>query len=197
MQSERFHQGPQDSLLQRKYFADLENSIVDRMLSVGESTDGHHSSVRKPCVSDSRLMGELHELGFPASSINALRLIPLVMVAWADNHVDAAERRVVLTAAVRLGIKPNSEDHVLLDHWLHAKPPQKSVEAWTRLMRCMMENIGKPAQEKLIDYFSEQMMDVAKAAGGHFGIGRVSAKERHVMDELIGSLRDSRTPSKG
>ena len=56
-----------------------------------------------PAVADDAVLEKLANFGMDASTLAALSLAPLVLVAWADGEVDAKERDAVLAAAAEVG----------------------------------------------------------------------------------------------
>ncbi|MCA9141046.1 MAG: TerB family tellurite resistance protein, partial [Planctomycetales bacterium] len=140
-------------------------------------------------IKDLPLLDELSELGFTARTIVAIRLIPLVLVAWADHHVDARERQAILLSAGRLGVRRDTDAYVMLEHWLREMPPRQSADAWKQYMRRIVSKMGVKTRQRFVEYFKSQMMAVAKASGGHFGIGKVSAKERQIIEGFLEALR--------
>lgn len=183
------HAAPTRGLRQRKYQDDLEDVILQRMRTEAQSDRARSELAAQTGIADETLLEELSNLGFTSRTLVALRLIPLLSVAWADKHVDASERAQVLKAAAKIGIIQGSGAYVLLEHWLREPPPAESVDAWKRYMRRVMSKLGVKAQQKLVNLIRGQMMTIAKASGGHFGIGRVSAKERHTIDGFVKALQ--------
>ena len=178
------------SLRQRKYRDDLERRIVERLRTEARSDRARTELARQTGIADSQLLAELADLGLTTRTMGALRLIPLVRVAWADNHVDAQERQAVLTAATSLGIHRGSDAYVMLERWLREMPPAERIDAWERYLKRVMEKLGKTAQLKLIQFLRAQMIAIAKASGGYFGFGKVSAKERQTIESFMNALSD-------
>ncbi len=139
----------------------------------------------KTGIHDADLLAELADLGLTAGTLTSIRLIPVVLVAWADKHVDSAERKAVLNQAGALGIAIDSDAYVLLDHWMRTKPGAESAKAWKQYIKTLLAKMGDGPRAKFAAFCRSQMMAVAKASGGHFGIGKVSAQERRVIDGLM------------
>lgn len=177
------------SLLEDRFFADLEHMIVNRLHSEADTKEGHTELVRSTGIEDPHLIAELVDLGITVEGLMALRLLPLVLVAWAENGVDEQERIRVMAEANELGIKEDSVAAILLHEWLRKLPHGESVDAWKRLMQSVFKEMSAVAQNKLIDATEHQMITVAKASGGHLGIGTVSVRERQMIDGLTLALR--------
>ena len=187
--SKRNVRGEAKSMIEDRFFADLEDMIVDRLHSEAETEQGHAELVRSTGIQDKQLIAELVDLGITAQGLMALRLLPLVLVAWAEDRVDEQERIKVMAEANRLGIQEGSVAAVLLHEWLRKMPHGECVDAWKRLMHGIFQEMSEVAQNKLIDATEQQMTAVAKASGGHLGIGKVSTKERQMIAGLTLALR--------
>ena len=177
------------SIIEDRFFADLEDMIVSRLHSEADADEGHAELIRSTGIHDKQLIAELVDLGITAEGLMALRLLPLVLVAWAENRVDEQERISVMTEASRLGIQDDSVAAVLLHEWLRKLPHGESIDAWKRFMHGVFQGMSEVAQNKLIEATEQQMTAVAKASGGHLGIGKVSTKEKQMIEGLTFALR--------
>ncbi len=48
----------------------------------------------------------------------------------------------------------------------------------------------KSRQRRLIEFTEKQMLEVAKASGGHFGFGKVSTEEQKTIDLVVSTMRE-------
>jgi hypothetical protein len=175
-------------IIEDHFFAETEKMIVKRLQASADTEQGRADLLRSTGIDDKQLIDEMAQLGITAEGVLALRLLPLVLVAWAQNHVDQDEHATVMAEAHRLGIEEDSVAWVLLDAWMRRLPPSKSIDAWKRYMHGIFKKISPVAQQKLIDATHQQMTAVAKASGGHLGLGKVSKQEKHMIDGLMLSL---------
>lgn len=185
------------NMIENHFFAETEKMIVKRLQASADSEQGRAELLRSTGIDDKQLIDEMAQLGITAEGVLALRLLPLVMVAWAQDHVDQDEHAAVMAEAHRLGIVEDSVAWVLLDVWMRKLPPAKSIDAWKRYMHGVFERISPVAQQKLIDATHHQMTAVAKASGGHLGLGKVSKQEKHMIDGLMLSLRNQTASEDG
>lgn len=173
----------------RKYIDELNNDAVHRLQLEAHSDSARDELVRKTGIIDRQLLGTLTEMGFTARTLVAIRLIPLVLVAWADHHVDRRERQTIMNAANDLGIRPGTDASIMLEHWLREMPPKQSIDAWKKYIETIVRKMGVKTKVRFAEYFRSQMMAVAKASGGHFGFGKVSPNERRMINEFLEALR--------
>ncbi|TWU50558.1 hypothetical protein Poly51_38500 [Rubripirellula tenax] len=173
-----------------KFFQDLEEQILQRLRSEASSPTGREELLRETGIRDAHLLDELGKLGITADGLMALRLFPLVLVAWAEENADARERDAVMTQAVRLAIREDTTAWVLLDQWLTRRPPGLGVDAWKRYIHELFSKTSDVAQKRLIELTEKQMTEVAKASGGHLGFGKVSKKEQAMIHQVVTSMRN-------
>jgi len=175
-----------------KFFQELEEQILQRLRSEASSPAGREELLRTTGIHDEHLLDELGKLGITADGLMAIRLFPLVLVAWAEENADAKERDAVMSQAVRLGIREDTTAWVLLDQWLTKRPPGLGVDAWKRYTHEMFLKMSGVAQERLIELTEKQMIEVAKASGGHLGFGKVCKKEQAMIQQVITSMQRAR-----
>lgn len=174
--------------LEEAFFRNVDSMIVRRLQSEADSEDARETLMQSTGLHDKTLLDELSQLGVTTEGLIAMRLVPLVMVAWADRGVDKAERQTVIAQALRVGVIDGSVAAVLLEHWLNQKPPAKILDAWRRYMTSELASMSTVAKRRLIALMEEQMTAVANSSGGHFGIGKVTVKEQQLIDMLTDVL---------
>lgn len=180
---------PDGSLVQRKYFDQMKDTLVDRMIVEAHSDHARAELVRATGICDDELLQELADLGFVKHTLVTLRLMPLVMVAWSDHSVDDKQRQVIYEAARKLGIRKDTDPYVMLEHWLENKPPRIMLDAWKRYICGLMSGLGLAPRRRLIENLKKQMLTVAAASGGFLGFGRVSSKEKETIEAMVKTLK--------
>ena len=167
------------------YFAELEARILQRLHAEANTEASRAQLIRSTGVDDPALIDELSKLGISADELICLRFIPLVLVAWAEDHADAEEREVIRAQAAKLGIREDSTAWLVLETWLQKQPPGLGIDAWKRYTRGILKKMSRNAANRLIHLTEKQMITVAKASGGHLGVGKVSHKESTMIDRLL------------
>lgn len=135
-------------------------------------------------IHDAATLDELISLGIGSESIVGLSLVPLVRVAWADGNVNEAERRAVLKAAEENKCPAGSASFRLLEHWLKEPPTEALVQAWKDYVADLRQTMSAEAFAALGEGIGNRAQQVALAAGGILGIGKISAKEREVLADI-------------
>ncbi|TWU49415.1 hypothetical protein [Rubripirellula reticaptiva] len=194
MTSMKKQSGQLRNVATQHFFGELERQIVQRLRDEATSEQGRVELLRSTGLHDTELLEELGKLGITADGVIALRLLPLVLVAWADGNVSQEEREAVMAAALKMGIVESTTAWILLDQWLTKRPRGVSVDAWRRYIHEVMAQISSTAQKRLVDLTCQQMTQVAKATGGVLGFGSVSNKEQEVIHEVKIAMQLKATP---
>ena len=135
-------------------------------------------------ILDPSLSETLAGLGIRTETLAALTLIPLVRVAWADEHLDEEERRAVLRGAESVGIAQDSPGHALLRAWLEERPDPRIFEAWRDFVAVLCARLSIEGQLELREDLLGRAREVAEAAGGFLGVRSISRREETVLREL-------------
>ncbi|PNY36983.1 hypothetical protein [Rhodopirellula sp. MGV] len=175
-------------VLQDRYLGELKEQLFQRLKREAETDESHQALMHEAGITDPVLISELSDLGITAESLVVMRMLPLVLVAWAEKAVDPSEHAAVLNAAKPLGITESSVAYVLLEHWLRQRPPAESFDAWQRYVRELTQGMSAFTRGKFIDLLRTQMTSIAKASGGHLGFGKVSRQERLLIERFITAL---------
>lgn len=136
-------------------------------------------------MTDVELAEALKTLGMDATSFRALALLPVVHVAWADGRVQDAERELILRLAEER-YHLAEEGLRVLRNWLHHEPTTGYVRRGHKVLLGLskVEGFGRDALTDVVGFSQE----VARAAGGVFGFGAVSAEEAEAIAAIAQAL---------
>ena len=135
-------------------------------------------------IEDEAVLEELYELGISSETVAALELVPLVQVAWADGRVDPEEKEALLKAAAAAGVDEGSASYEMLEGWLREPPGEEMLSAWREYVAGLAANCSEGSREALKAVTLGRAEEIAEAAGGFLGVGRVSASEKDVLASL-------------
>ncbi len=127
----------------------------------------------------------LRALGMTKQTWRALPLLPLVTVAWADGHVQDAERAVILRLARDFGV--DDDGMLLVENWLAHPPTREAAQNGQQLLVHLCRT-GGVADEGLLDDVVQFAHEVARAAGGFFGFGSIDRTEADAIDALASAI---------
>lgn len=141
-------------------------------------------------MSEASLIEEIAELGIDEESWQVLAILPLVEVAWADGVVQPTEREQVLEiASTRFGVGPRGR--LLLEGWLAQRPTAGFLLRARVVLLLLAERARglRGESDAPLPVILDLCVDVAMSAGGLFGYGSVSRKEREAMTAIAETLR--------
>jgi len=115
----------------------------------------------------------------------ALRLVPLVFVAWADGELDEREREAILRAADERGLAAERVSRDLLAGWLANQPDPRLLDLWKSEVQRVWNRFTTDEQLQMRHRLLGAAREVAEAAGSFLGLtSGISAREDAVLQEL-------------
>jgi len=176
--------GDRKRALEEEFFRKREQALLARLEAERAHRTAKQALAEASGLTDEAVLDHLVSLGIEPDAFMALRLVPLVEVAWADGHLDARERQAVLSALAAAGLPPGSLGYALVDGWLASPPPPSMLEAWSAYTRGLCGQLSPAERQSLRSAVIGQARVVAEAAGGILGLGKVSAAEVEMLARL-------------
>lgn len=170
--------------LEDAFFHDVDLKLIEELRTASKNKASRLALAKEAGINDEQLAKELIELEVTPESLVAIRLVPLVMVAWADREVSDEERDTVIAEARRLGIHADTVADKMLDSWLRKRPSQVLFDAWARYTRTLLLDIPHEIREAYVKEIKREMLAVARASGGMMGFGSVNDQELDVLERL-------------
>jgi hypothetical protein len=186
--------GPTDDLRERgrnledEFFRRQDAQLLERLRERQGAETRREALTRATGITNAAILDRLGQFGVEAKTVAALRLVPLVEVAWADGSLDANERGAVLARAQAFGIAPGSPEATLLEGWLDYPPDAALQSAWTQLVQGLCEVLPPAEVARMRSGLLEGARAVAGASGGVLGLGKVSAAESAAIARLEGAF---------
>lgn len=173
------------SSLEEEFFRREDQRLLARVRELREAETARETLSKATGINDAAVLDRLMALKIQPEIIAALRIVPLVAVAWADGSLDEKEREAVLSGAQEAGIPADSPAYTLLEAWLKRRPEPYLLAAWTTLVQGMSASLSGAEVEKLKASLMERVRRVAGASGGVLGLGsKVSKQEAAVLETL-------------
>ena len=161
-------------------FRKPDQELIDKALTGVAHDDALRRLRERAGVADVATADRIRGLGFTEETVVLIRLMPLLAVAWADGHVSDAERAAVISEARSYGIASGSAADVQLAAWLTHAPSETVRDAAVDILAGTL--LGD-AQRVIAACHT-----VAAASGGAFGLRKISARERDVLDRITYAL---------
>ncbi len=170
--------------LEETFFAKRNQELLDslRVRLTKEQTKQRLAEVSG--IRDPQTLEQLVQAGVRPETLMALSLVPLVMVAWADDIVQNGERRIILKFAQQEGIQPQDEAYRVLELWLEDKPDDRLLEAWKAYIAALRQQLEAAAVEELRRRIIGQARRIARAAGGFYGMLGTTEAEERLIEQL-------------
>jgi hypothetical protein len=170
--------------LEEEFFRRQDAKLVAQLREKRQAEAQREALARASGITNPAVLDRLTQLGIRADTVAALRLVPLVAVAWADDTLDPAERAAILDRVHAAGITPGSTEHQLLERWIEHRPDAALLAAWADLIRGMCERITPDEAARLKARLLEGARAIAGASGGVLGLGKVSGAEAAALAAL-------------
>lgn len=177
--------------LEDEFFYRVDQGLVAKLEERHQQQAVELSLKESTGIVDQQVLEELRAADITPRSLAAFSMFPAVFVAWADGHVESAERNAILKAAKHQGIYANSPSCELLEHWLAQRPSDKLEGAWKDFIHAIRATISDRAFRELRDAAMGRAAAISTAAGGFLGIDSVSHAERAALAELHGVFDDA------
>jgi hypothetical protein len=175
--------------LEEEFFRREDQHLLARLRGLREAQTARETLSQATGITNAAVLDKLLALKIQPEIVAALRIVPLVEVAWADGSLDEKERKAVLSGAQEAGIPADSAAYALLDAWLKRKPEPHLLAAWTALVQGMIASLPEAEVKELQASLMERVRSVAGASGGMLGLGsKISKQEAAVLEKLSKSF---------
>ncbi len=174
--------------LEERFFNEVDQKLVENLRSKMEVTERAEGIKRVTGIRDEALATAIASKKISVETLAAFRLVPLVAVAWADERLDDSEREAVLKAAKNSGIDENDPAGKLLAAWLLNRPSNELFETWIEYARSLSQSLAGELKSQLKREVTQQVRDVAEAAGGFLGLASISANEQALIQRIEKAL---------
>ena len=139
-------------------------------------------------IEDATVLDELVGLGLDSTTLVALTIAPLVLMAWRDGKIGTHERAAVLRAAEERGFSQGTLIFQMVEGWLDARPDPSLKHAWMGYVKSLRGKMPQEAYDALKKDILERSKRVAHLTGGVLGVLATSRAERHLLSEIEAAL---------
>jgi len=175
--------------LEEKFFAERNRQLLKELRKKQEHAERRGALRNALSINDDAVLDHLLGLGIGPETALALTLVPLIAVAWADQRMEAPERKAIVQAAEESGIKSGTPAHQMLETWLARPIPDDVVAAWRRVVVSLWPQLDDNERAQLRARTVGQARKVAEAAGGILALtSKISNAEKRVLDDLGAAL---------
>jgi hypothetical protein len=170
--------------LERAFFAP--GVPLDESLRRRSATEQRRDALRDVVgIKDEAFLNRLLAMEIRPETVVALRIIPLVFVAWADGAPNDRERAAVLKAATERGVTAKQMAGRMLKVWLAQEPSPALLPMWKKYMSRIWNRFTFEEQSQMRQTLLLSTREIAEAAGSFLGLtSGISPKERSILSEF-------------
>ena len=174
--------------LENQFFAEVDEKLLQALKAELTKADAAKELAKLTGLNDLSVLQGLIEAGLAPTTFPALRLFPLIAVAWSDGRLDAAERDLVLAAADKQGIAAGSASWSILSGWLQAEPAPSLFDAWEGFAPALVAHLSTAEATSLKEAIVAEVRNVAEASGGVLGWASISKGEHLALNRIEKAL---------
>jgi hypothetical protein len=174
--------------LEESFFKGVDQKLLDKLRKQVATEQEAAAIQRLTGLTDLKVCQAIAALDISVESLAALRLAPLVAVAWADDRVEDNERFQVINAAEKAGLARGDASFELLESWLAQRPPLELFETWVEYAKTLALSLDGEARENLQRTIVAQARSVAEANGGLLRFGSISPIEKKIIERIEAAL---------
>jgi hypothetical protein len=170
--------------IENAFFGERDKELLQKLKAEIAEKESHDALRAVSGIDDNSVLEKLASVGVTPESLSAVSLIPLVSVAWCDESMEATEKQAILDAAATAGIEKESASALLLDSWLQSRPGSDLLDTWKAYVGALKGQLDETSFAQLKSSVVNRAETIAESAGGFFGLGSVSDKEKKAIADL-------------
>lgn len=174
--------------LEEQFFNNVDQQLLDKLRQDTVTEERAAAIERLTGLTDAKVCHAIAEQNISVESLAALRLVPLVAIAWADDRVEDNERYRLLQSAEKAGLAPGDVSYEMLNGWLNKRPPVELFETWIQYAKSLAMSLDGESRENLQITLVHQVRSIATASGGMFGFGSISPAEQKIIQAVEDAL---------
>ncbi len=174
--------------LESQFFAAVDAKLMADLQAELKKSDDAQGLAKLSGIDDPAVLEALVRAGVSPSSFPALRLFPLVAVAWADGMLEKSERETVLAAANKHCVGAESPSGGILAMWLDKEPSSELFAAWEAFAKSLVTKLSASDAQVVRESIIKEVVDVAQASGGLLGWGAISKGESEIVKRIERAL---------
>ncbi|MEC7987418.1 MAG: hypothetical protein VX278_19775 [Myxococcota bacterium] len=171
-------------VLEEIFFREQEEQVRKAKLAEAERQKNIEEIQTSTGIKDAAVIGAFLDHGVSAHTMIAIKIVPLVLIAWVDGKLDKTERETIMNQLHQLGIESDSDVMKLVQGWLGKRPDDSLKDAYFNFIQQYKQTCDAVEIAALKTEVLGGSEDVAQAAGGFLGIWAVSNEEEALLDEL-------------
>lgn len=177
--------------IEEEYFRRKDRELVEKIRQAKAAEAARGEMGRATGLQDPALLKGLQDLGFTPETVILLPVLPVLEMAWGENEITPAERRLIVQFARSRGIAEQTAADAQLTEWMTTRPDEAVFRGAGRLIAAVLSSgsvqaTGSLTTGDLVAYCEE----IASASGGLLGtrLGSVSSEEKALLARIAAEL---------
>jgi len=170
--------------MEDRFFHAKEKSLLEARRKLEHLKETKENLAKVSGIKNDAVLAKLVELNIRPEILATLFAIPLIEVAWADGEMHEKEREKLFQYAEKAGMKNRNVDLKVISAWLNERPDPGLMEAWTHYIQSLCSQLTEAERLTLKEEVMTDARDIAHAAGGFLGFGKLSQEEQAVLSKL-------------
>jgi len=175
--------------LENQFFSEVDAKLFENIRSNLEKADNEKALAEISGLQDTGALEALIAAGLSPATLPALRLFPLIAVAWADGRLETSEKVTILDAAAKHGVGRESNAGKVIAAWLEKDPGDELFSAWEVFANTLVNKLPIADALTVQSSILEEVKAVAQAAGGLLGWNAISKGESVTMNRIEKALQ--------
>jgi hypothetical protein len=172
------------------YFRKRDQQLIDNMRMQTEEKAARQRLSQRVGVADETLLQRIEAIGFSDESVPLLHMLPLIDVAWIEGTPSPGVVARITTAARDYGVDASSNADRRLHEWLGRRPSDVLFNEALQVISAIIRPWTAVQRERYVQTLLERCTEVAAASGGVLGFGKISRRERELLDRIRETLEE-------
>ena len=175
------------SALENHFFAELDAKLLAELKSSQDAENAVAEFSRISGIKDTAILTAVHKLGVTPQAFAAMRVFPLVAVAWSDGVLEEAERSTINTLT-STHFPKQSPAGQLLEQWLTNMPTSEAISTWESYAKALVAALPASEAAELKKALVNEIHTIATSSGGLLGWAAISQGESKIMKRIEAAL---------
>lgn len=176
------------SALENQFFSEVDEKLLAALREEMEVAEKSNALAAATGIRDEAVLKSILAAGVSVQTLSALKLYPMIAVAWADGMLSESERETILLCAEKHGFDLKSPSGEILKSWLTEKPSADLLDAWKAFAQELVKHLSDEETATLRMVLVNEVKKVAEASGGLLGWSSISKGEHAVLNEIEAAL---------
>ena len=178
------------------YFRKRDQQLIDDMRMQTEEKAARKRLSQRVGVADETLLQRIEAIGFSDESVPLLHVLPLIEVAWIEGIPSPEVEEHITMAARDHAVDASSHADRQLQEWLGSRPSDALFNEALHMISAIIQPWTAVQRERYVQTLLERCTEVAAASGGILGFGKISWRERELLDRIRETLEGGRPPKR-